>query len=55
MEIESPSLAKYNNRGGSLLQGQKEAAKISKEIPKLEGRVIAEMDKMVGEVILFLV
>ena len=49
-ELETPSPDKYNNRGGSLLQSQKEAAKISKEIPKIESRVLAEVDKTIGEV-----
>ncbi|KAL5270206.1 hypothetical protein ACHWQZ_G001070 [Mnemiopsis leidyi] len=48
-ELETPSPDKYNNRGGSLLQSQKEAAKISKEIPKIESKVLAEMDKTIGE------
>lgn len=48
-ELEAPSPDKYNNRGGALLQSQKEAAKISKEIPKIENKVVAEIEKMVGE------
>ncbi|XP_063689662.1 uncharacterized protein LOC134822480 [Bolinopsis microptera] len=48
-ELETPSPDKYNNRGGSLLQSQKEAAKISKEIPKIESKVLAEVDKTIGE------
>ena len=32
------------------MQSQKEAAKISKEIPKIESKVLAEMDKTIGEV-----
>lgn len=49
-ELDTPSPDKYNNRGGSLLQSQKEAAKISKELPKIESKVLAEMDKTIGEV-----
>ena len=49
-ELEAPSPDKYNNRGGALLQSQKEAAKISKEIPKIENKVLTEIDKRVGEV-----
>ena len=50
MELQTPSPDKYNNRGGSLLQSQKEAAKITKEIPKLEAKVLSEVEKLDGEV-----
>eukprot|EP00116_Pleurobrachia_bachei_P003352 sb/3463614/ len=48
-QLQQPSPDKYNNRGGALLQAQKESTKIAKELPKIEQKVLADMDKILGE------
>ena len=51
LAMESPSPDKYNNRGGCLLRMQKEAARLLREIPKLEAEILAEVEKLNGETI----
>ena len=49
LELQAPNPDKYNNRGGALLQSQKESSKISKDIPRLESKILTEVDKLNGE------
>jgi len=51
LAMETPSPDKYNNRGGCLLRMQKEAARLLREIPKLEAEILSEVEKLNGETI----